>query len=235
MSILQVTALESGYFGTHIVRGVSLHVEPGEIVALIGPNGAGKSTLLTTLSGLLKPREGQVLLQGQNIAGMDPERVMMQGLAYVPQVGNIFPSLTVMETLEICYKGNNFQTALEEMLELFPRLKQKLHTRSGLMSGGERQMCAIARALINRPFHLVMMDEPSAGLSVGNVKAIFERVQWIRDNGMTVLLVEQNAAKALEIADRAYIMESGRIALEDSAKALLNSPAVREHYLGIRP
>ncbi|MGH7044473.1 MAG: ABC transporter ATP-binding protein, partial [Acetobacteraceae bacterium] len=199
-----------------------------------GPNGAGKSTLLHMLAGLLKPYEGQVVLRGREITDIEPERTMDAGLAYVPQVGNIFPSLTARETLEVCCRHRNFRAALDEVLELFPRLRTLLRRNAGLLSGGERQMLAIARALINRPFELLMADEPSAGLSANNVRAIFDRIGRIRDGGISVLLVEQNAAQALAVCDRAYVMEAGRIVLEGEGKALLNSPAVRQHYLGIQ-
>lgn len=234
MSLLEITQLESGYGGTHIVKGVDLHVERGEVVALVGPNGAGKSTLLNTIVGLLPPRSGRVRLNERDITNIQPERTIAAGLAYVPQSGSIFPTLTVYETLQVCYCRASFASALQEMLALFPRLRERLHARAGLLSGGERQMLAVARALINRPFDLILMDEPSAALSVGNVKAIFERIAWIRDAGISVLLVEQNAVKALEISDRAYIMEGGQIVHEDSGAALLQSSALREHYLGIR-
>ncbi|MDE2573233.1 MAG: ABC transporter ATP-binding protein [bacterium] len=234
MSLFTVAALESGYADQHIVKRVDMRVERAEVVALIGPNGAGKSTLLDTIAGLLKPRRGQVFLDGCEITGIDPEKTLSAGLAYVPQAGNIFPTLTVYETLQVCYRRDRFAAALEEMLELFPRLRQRLRTRAGLLSGGERQMLAIARALINRPFELLLMDEPSAALSVDNVRAIFERIAWIRQNGIAVLLVEQNAVKALQVCDRAYVMENGGIVLEDTGTALLGSSVVREHYLGIR-
>ncbi|HVA36549.1 MAG TPA: ABC transporter ATP-binding protein [Candidatus Dormibacteraeota bacterium] len=234
MALFEIAGLESGYGGQHIVKGVTLNVGRGEVVALIGPNGAGKSTLLTTVVGLLKPRAGTVTLNGRDITGIDPERTLAAGLAYVPQVGNIFPSLSVLETLRVCYRRESFSSALREMLELFPRLETRLHARAGLLSGGERQMLAIARALINRPFDLIAMDEPSAALSVDNLKAIFERIDWIRRAGISVLLVEQNAVQALRICDRAYVMEGGRIVLEGTGAELLSSSAVREHYLGIR-
>lgn len=232
--LLTVRDLSSGYAGQLIVRGIDLEVRRGEIVALIGPNGAGKSTLLHTLSGLLKPYEGQVALGGRDITGIEPERTLETGLAYVPQAGNIFPSLTAHETLEVCCRHRDFRGALDEVLELFPRLRALLRRNAGLLSGGERQMLAIARALINRPFDLLMADEPSAGLSADNVRAIFDRIGRIRDGGISVLLVEQNAAQALAICDRAYVMEAGRIVLEGEGRALLDSPAVRQHYLGIR-
>ncbi|MGH7068667.1 MAG: ABC transporter ATP-binding protein [Acetobacteraceae bacterium] len=232
--LLEVTRLRAGYAGQQIVRGVGLEVRRGEIVAVIGPNGAGKSTLLHTLAGLLKPYAGRVILAGREITGIDPERTLAAGLAYVPQVGNIFPSLSVFETLEVCCQRPDFGPALDEVLQLFPRLGVLARRTAGLLSGGERQMLAIARALINRPFDLLMADEPSAGLSANNVRAIFDRVEQVRQGGISVLLVEQNAARALAICDRAYVMEAGRVVLEDEGRALLNSPAVQRHYLGIR-
>ena len=233
-ALLEVHDLRSGHGGQLAVHGVPLDVRRGEIVALIGPNGAGKSTLLHTIAGLLRPYAGRIVLAGRDITGIKPEHTLASGLAYVPQVGNIFPSLSVLETLEVCYRGKAFANALEEMLAAFPRLRLLLKRNAGLLSGGERQMLAIARALINRPFDLLMADEPSAGLSIDNVRAIFERIEWVRDSGISILLVEQNAARALEIADRAFVMEAGRIVLEDQADALLHSPAVQRHYLGIR-
>ena len=233
MSLFTVSSLESGYSGQHIVKGVSLRVERGEIVGLIGPNGAGKSTLLNTIAGLLRPRSGSVTLNGRDITGIDPEKTLASGLAYVPQVGNVFPTLTVSEMLQVCYLRRDYPAALEEVLGLFPRLGERMRTAAGLLSGGERQMLAIARALINRPFDLLMMDEPSAALSVDNVRAIFDRISWIRESGISVLLVEQNATKALCICDRAYVMENGQIALEDTGASLLGSDVVRQRYLGV--
>ncbi|MGH7683550.1 MAG: ABC transporter ATP-binding protein, partial [Vulcanimicrobiaceae bacterium] len=220
--------------GQSVVRSVSIAVQPGEVVAVIGPNGAGKSTMLDTIVGLVKPQRGSVSMNGHDITGIDPEKTLENGIAYVPQTRNIFPSLTVQETLEVCFKRSDFAVAFDEILQLFPRLKQRLRSRAGLLSGGERQMLAIARALINRPFELIIMDEPSAALSVDNVRIIFERISWIRSQGIAVLLVEQNALKALEISDRAYVMESGRVVAEDSATALLESPTIAELFLGVR-
>ena len=234
MSLLDVCDLESGYGGQSVVRSVSIAVQPGEVVAVIGPNGAGKSTMLDTIVGLVKPQRGSVSMNGHDITGIDPEKTLENGIAYVPQTRNIFPSLTVQETLDVCFRRTDFAVALDEILQLFPRLKQRLRSRAGLLSGGERQMLAIARALINRPFELIIMDEPSAALSVDNVRIIFERISWIRSQGIAVLLVEQNALKALEISDRAYVMESGRVVAEDSAAALLGSPTIAELFLGVR-
>ncbi|TAM59782.1 ABC transporter ATP-binding protein [bacterium] len=234
MSLFTVSSLESGYGGQHIVKDVSLRVERGEIVGLIGPNGAGKSTLLNTIAGLLRPRSGSVTLNDRDITGIDPEKTLASGLAYVPQVGNVFPTLTVSETLQVCYLRHDYPAALQEVLGLFPRLGERMRTGAGLLSGGERQMLAIARALINRPFDLLMMDEPSAALSVDNVRAIFDRISRIRESGISVLLVEQNATKALCICDRAYVMESGHIAIEDTGAALLGSDVVRQRYLGVQ-
>jgi len=234
MSLLEVRDVESGYSGQSIVRGVTLTVNAGEVVAVIGPNGAGKSTLLDTIVGLVKPHRGTVFMNGRDITAIDPEKTLAGGMAYVPQTGNIFPSLTVKETLEVCFRRADFAGALAEMLDLFPRLRHRLSSRAGLLSGGERQMLAIARALINRPFELILMDEPSAALSVDNLRAIFERIAWIRSQGIAVLLVEQNALKALEVADRAYVMESGRIIAEDRASVLLESPTIADLFLGVR-
>lgn len=231
--LLEVRGLKGGYGDQLTLHGIDLDVGRSETVALIGPNGAGKSTLLHTIAGLLKPDEGSVSLGGKEITGIAPERTLAAGLAYVPQVGNIFPSLSALETLEVCCRRPGFAGRLKEILSLFPRLGERLKRNAGLLSGGERQMLAIATALINRPFDLLMADEPSSGLSSDNVRAIFERISWVRNEGIAVLLVEQNAERALAIADRAYVMEAGRIVLADEAKALLGSPAIRRHYLGM--
>ncbi len=234
MSLLQIEDLESGYLGQLVVRGASLTVEEGTVVALIGPNGAGKSTLLNTIVGLVKPSGGRVIFKGIDITGIAPEDALGAGIAYVPQVRNIYPSLTVLETLQVCYRRRNFTQALNSILTEFPQLRRRLHSRSGLLSGGERQMLALSTALINRPVDLILMDEPSAGVSVENVRVIFEEIRAIQRLGTTIVMVEQNAVQSLQMCDRAYVLEAGRVVAEGTGKELRESVALREVFLGIR-
>jgi ABC-type branched-subunit amino acid transport system ATPase component len=233
MALLEVHDLESGYEDQLVVRGASLTVGAGEVVALVGPNGAGKSTLLNTLVGFIKPSRGRVLLRGKDITSMPPDRAAVSGLGYVPQASNIFPSLNVLETLQVCYRGKAFGAALEEILVMFPLLKGRLKTRAGLLSGGERQMLALSVALINRPLDLLLMDEPSAGVSTDIVSSIFKRIEKLKDDGATILLVEQNVVRSLEICDRAYVMEAGRVVLEGRGDELRSSQALRDVFLGV--
>jgi ABC-type branched-subunit amino acid transport system ATPase component len=234
MSLLEVDNLQSGYLGQLVVVGATLHVDKGEVVALIGPNGAGKSTLLNTIIGLVRPVAGTVIFDGANITGIATEATASLGIGYVPQVRNIFPSLTVLETLQVCCRRRDFKVALDEVLDDFPQLRRRLRVRSGLLSGGERQMLALSTALINRPLRLVLMDEPSAGVSVDNVRAIFDRIRTIQLAGATILMVEQNAVRSLEMCDRAYVLEAGRVALEGSGQDIRNSPELRQIFVGVK-
>jgi branched-chain amino acid transport system ATP-binding protein len=218
------------------LRGVSLSVMPGEIVALIGGNGAGKSTLLRSIAGLLPPDSGEITFQGLPIARKASHRVAGLGIAYVPEGRRVFPRLTVMENLEmgafLRHDRGSIGEDLGRMFQLFPILRERQKQLGSTLSGGEQQMLALARALMSRP-KLLMLDEPSMGLAPIMVEKIFAVIQEIHRQGMTLLMVEQNARKALQIAQRAYVLETGKIVLEGPASALLHNPDVQRAYLGI--
>ena len=225
----------STYYGKiQALHDVSLHINQGEIVTLIGANGAGKTTLLMTLCGDPKPQSGQVLFEGQDITQWHTAKIMRGDIAIVPEGRRIFSRLTVEENL---YMGAFFvdkaeqESLLAEVYELFPRLKERVHQRAGTMSGGEQQMLAIGRALMSKP-RLLLLDEPSLGLAPIIIQQIFEIIERLRDRGMTIFLVEQNANQALKLADRGYVLETGRVVLEGSGAELLADPAVRQAYLG---
>lgn len=225
----------STYYGKiQALHDVSLHINKGEIVTLIGANGAGKTTLLMTLCGDPKPQSGQVLFEGQDITQWHTAKIMRGDIAIVPEGRRIFSRLTVEENL---YMGAFFvdkaeqESLLAEVYELFPRLKERVHQRAGTMSGGEQQMLAIGRALMSKP-RLLLLDEPSLGLAPIIIQQIFEIIERLRDRGMTIFLVEQNANQALKLADRGYVLETGRVVLEGSGAELLADPAVRQAYLG---
>jgi branched-chain amino acid transport system ATP-binding protein len=217
------------------VKGVSVTVNEGEIVTLIGSNGAGKSTTLRTVSGLIKPRKGDVTFQGASITGMAGHKIVGAGICHSPEGRRIFPKMTVQENLELgafLRKDNaGIQSDLKRVLELFPRLQERIAQKAGTMSGGEQQMLAVGRALMGSP-KLLLLDEPSMGLAPVLVDLIFDTIQTIRDQGTTVLLVEQNALAALRIADYAYVLESGSLKLEGPAKQLAKDPEVVKAYLG---
>ena len=233
MSLLRVEKVVSGYGGMEILHQVSIQVEKGEIVSIIGPNGAGKSTLMKTIFGLLKAQQGKVFFKGEDITGLPPEQIVRKGMCYVPQVENVFPSLTVHENLEMgaFIREDDFQPRLEEVYELFPDLKDRKNTRVGKLSGGQRQMVALARALMLDP-EMLLLDEPSAGLAPLLVDMIFERIQEINQLGVTVLIVEQNARKALEFSDRGYVLAGGQNKLEGPGTELLANEEVGRLYLG---
>jgi branched-chain amino acid transport system ATP-binding protein len=234
---LEVRNLHASY-GQKIraLQGVSLTVRRGEIACLIGGNGSGKSTLLQTVSGLLWPDEGEIVFEGRRIDSLPAHRVAAGGVVQVPEGRRIFPRLTVVENLEMgAYLRRDAAAVaddLERMFDLFPILRTRRSQAGGTLSGGEQQMLAIARALMSRP-RLLMLDEPSMGLAPLVVEKIFETVRRINREGITVLLVEQNAQQALQIAHRGYVMETGRVTLEDQAQALLKNERVRKAYLGI--
>lgn len=234
-SALTATGLSAGYGQALILDGVSVHVEPGEIVTIIGPNGAGKSTLLKVLTGLLPARSGQVLLGSEDVTNVPAEMLVRKGIAYVPQVANVFPSLTVHENLALMFPPAAARAVVrqqvEAVLQTFPILREYLHKRAGLLSGGERQMLAMARAMVTDP-KVVLLDEPSAALSPVVAEQVFSIIKDIRRAGKPVLLVEQNARQALNISDRAYVLENGRNALEGPGAALLADPEVARLYLG---
>jgi len=232
--ILEVKNLEVSYGAIQALHGVSFEVEQGEIVTLIGANGAGKSTTLRTISGLIRPKSGEVIYEGVDITRVPPHKIVAMGLGHVPEGRRVFPMLTVRENLEmggfVAPKGE-IQTRMMEVFERFPRLKERQRQLAGTLSGGEQQMLAMGRALMAAP-KLLLLDEPSMGLSPLLVQEIFKIIKEINARGTTVLLVEQNANMALSIAHRAYVLETGRVVLSGDAKELRENPAVRSAYLG---
>ncbi|MEX0386658.1 ABC transporter ATP-binding protein [Spiribacter onubensis] len=233
MSLLQASGLYAGYGGVDILRGTNLRVEADEIVVIVGPNGAGKSTAMKAVFGLVPIREGRVEYMGEDITNRPPERMVTRGIAYVPQESNVFPSLTVLENLELgAYAlSGDHRPRMEKIFEIFPRLKERRHQQAGVMSGGERQMVAMGRALMVDP-HLLMLDEPTAGLSPRLIDETFERIKGINQLGIGVLMVEQNARQALAAADRGYVLATGENRYEDTGPALLANPEVAEMFLG---
>lgn len=235
MALLEIENLSVSYGSIRALRGISLKVEPGEIVTLIGGNGAGKSTTLRTISGLLSPQEGQILFEGKPIACKSPHSIAANRLIHVPEGRGIFANLTVEENLRLgayCRNdANEIRQDYEHALELFPRVKERLWQLAGTLSGGEQQMVAIARALLARP-KLLMLDEPSLGLAPQVVQLIFQVIRKINAGGTTILLVEQNANLALQVAHRAYVLEVGRIEMSGPAAELANSDDIRKAYLG---
>ena len=232
-TILKVEDMHVYYGAIHAVKGVSFEVGEGEIVALIGANGAGKSTILKTVSGLLHPRSGSITFMDKNIAHTDAHKLVRQGLAHVPEGRRIFLQMSVQDNLEMgAYTKKEVSKAdLEHMFELFPRLKERRKQIAGTLSGGEQQMLAMSRALMSHP-KLLMLDEPSMGLAPILVDQIFAIIKELHAAGTTILLVEQNASKALEIADRAYVLETGNITLSGTGAELAKSDEVRKAYLG---
>jgi branched-chain amino acid transport system ATP-binding protein len=234
--LLKVDAIETFYGPIQAIRGVSLEVQPGQIVTVLGANGAGKTTVLRTISGVLNPERGAVVFQGRDIANQDPDRVMRQGVCHVPEGRETFPFLTVRENLMMGAYSRRDKDGVAQDLELcfgyFPRLREREHQRAGLLSGGEQQMLAISRALMGRP-KLLLLDEPSLGLSPLLVQQIFEIVRRINaEQGVAILLVEQNAHIALKTAQYGYILEVGRIVAQDTCANLLAREDIREFYLG---
>jgi neutral amino acid transport system ATP-binding protein len=232
-ALLATRDLVAGYVSeVDILNGVSIRVSEGEIVTVIGPNGAGKSTLIKTIFGLLKPRRGSVLFKGEDIAGAKPHTITRKGMSYVPQLDNVFPSLTVEENLEMgAFDRSTVQQRIELMYELFPRLGERRRQVVGTMSGGERQMAAMARALMPDP-EVLLLDEPSAGLAPAFVDAIFAKVEEINRTGVTIVMVEQNAKRALAMSDRGYVLDVGTNRFEGAGKELLVDEKVIQLYLG---
>ena len=232
--LLEVTGLESGYGDVQVLRGVSLRVERDEIVCVIGPNGAGKSTLLKTVYGLVPTRAGSIRLEGREIAGTRPDRLTRSGLNFVPQLDNVFPSLSVAENVKVGALGVprlERGEALERVEGLFSIVRERGRQRAGTLSGGQRKLVALARALVTRP-SLLLLDEPSAGLAPQAVAAVFEKLAEISDLGIGIVMVEQNARRALALAHRGYVLDLGRNALEGTGEALLHDPKVVALYLG---
>jgi branched-chain amino acid transport system ATP-binding protein len=235
MALLEVNKIETYYGNIKALKGVSLTVDKGEIVTLIGSNGAGKTTTLRTISGMLRPRTGQVLLNGKRIDSVRADQLVRLGIGHSPEGRRIFSRMTVRENLEMGAFARNDRAGIaadmERMFTLFPRLRERVNQTGGTLSGGEQQMLAMGRALMSKP-SVLLLDEPSMGLSPILVETIFSIIKQINKDGMTILLVEQNALLALEIANRGYVIETGQIVLEDTGRNLLRSEKVRKAYLG---
>ena len=233
--LLTAYAITAGYGRLDILHDVSVHVSPGEIVSVIGPNGAGKSTAFKTIVGFLRPRTGRVVFNGEEITGLRPDLVLRRGLAYVPQGRLVFPQMTVLENLEMgaytVEEPARIAEAFERVYALFPILFDRRRQKAGTMSGGEQQMVAIGRALMTTP-RLILLDEPSLGLSPKYVTLIFDKLVAMKRAGYTLMVVEQNAARALAIADRGYVLELGKNRFEGAGTALLADPEVKRLYLG---
>jgi neutral amino acid transport system ATP-binding protein len=233
-NLLEVKDVYAGYVpDCYILQGINFRIEQGELVTVIGPNGAGKSTLAKTIFGLLSPNKGHIIFKGENITGLKSDQIVKKGMCYVPQVANVFPSLTVEENLEMgaYISSEKPQKQIGYIYTMFPRLKERRNQKAGTLSGGERQMLAMGRALMLDP-DLLLLDEPSAALSPILVNSVFEQIKAINESGKAVVLVEQNAKKALIMADRGYILENGKDAMEGKGEDLLNNPKVGELYLG---
>lgn len=236
--MLTLTSADVYYGNVQALKGVSLHLNEGEIVALIGANGAGKTTTLRAISGLLSPRRGKVIFNGKAVGGLPPEAVVRMGISQVPENRRLFGALSVRDNLLLGgyhlawrEKRAKLRGDLERVYDLFPVLRERAQQLAGTLSGGEQQMLAIGRALTSRPL-LLLLDEPSLGLAPRAARAIFDAIAQFRQQGLTVLLVEQNARAALQIADRAYVLETGRVVMEGSSQELLNQKEVQRAYLG---
>ena len=236
MSLLTLENVHSYYGRIHALQGISLTVEEGEIVTLIGANGAGKSTTLRTISGLIHPKQGRIMLKDKDISHMEPHMIVNSGVGHVPEGRGIFPKLTVKENLEIgafvIDDPAEVERRMEYAFELFPRLKERIAQKGGTLSGGEQQMLATARGLMLNP-HILMLDEPSMGLSPVLVELIFDIIKQMNEKGTTILLVEQNALMALSIAHRGYVLQTGQIVLTDTAANLKKNEMVKKAYLGM--
>ena len=233
--MLNIQGINVYYGNIHAIKDVSFHVHPGEIVTLIGANGAGKSTVLKTISGLLRTKTGEITFDGQDIRTTAPHKIVGMGLAHVPEGRRVFAELSVYENLKMGAYTRSDKNEIEESLanvyKRFPRLEERKNQMAGTLSGGEQQMLAMGRALMSRP-KIILMDEPSMGLSPILVNEIFDIIRSVSESGTTVLLVEQNAKKALAIADRAYVLETGRITMSGNAKDLLEDDSIKKAYLG---
>ncbi|MCH5344759.1 MAG: ABC transporter ATP-binding protein [Acetatifactor sp.] len=235
MAMLEVKDLKVYYGMIQAIKGVSFHVNEGEVIALIGANGAGKTTILHTISGLLAPKEGSITFEGKDIVKIPGHKIVSMGMAHVPEGRRVFAQMSVLQNLKMgAYTRKDKEEitrTLETVFERFPRLEERQSQLAGTLSGGEQQMLAMGRALMSHP-KIILMDEPSMGLSPIFVNEIFDIIESVSKSGTTVLLVEQNAKKALSIADRAYVLETGNIALEGKASDLLNNDAIKKAYLG---
>jgi branched-chain amino acid transport system ATP-binding protein len=232
---LQVRDLHAGYGKIPILDHVSLQITGGEVVAVVGPNGAGKSTLLKAISGLIRPYSGEILFDGRNLSGWPAYNIARTGISYVPEGGRLFPNMTVRENLfmgAFATPANLKSGLLEEIYTLFPILEKRGRQLARTLSGGEKQMLDISRGLVSRP-KLLLLDEPSLGIAPKLVEEIYERLHMLKDKGLTVLLVEQNTTFALELADRAYVLENGRVVLAGSGPEVAANPGIRKHFLGL--
>ena len=235
MAMLEVKDLQVSYGMIQAIKGISFEVNQGEVIALIGANGAGKTTILHTVTGLLAPKAGSIMFEGQDITKIPAHKIVSMGMAHVPEGRRVFAQLSVYDNLKMGAYTRKDKNEIEESLEMvykrFPRLEERKNQMAGTLSGGEQQMLAMGRALMSKP-KIILMDEPSMGLSPIFVNEIFNIIQEVSASGTTVLLVEQNAKKALSIADRAYVLETGNIALEGDAKILMNDDSIKKAYLG---
>jgi ABC-type branched-subunit amino acid transport system ATPase component len=231
--MLRAEKITAGYGALDILHHVSIQVVEGQIVSVIGPNGAGKSTLLKTIFGILKPRNGKVVLKDEDITGLKPDRVARKGISYVPQVENVFPSLTIQENLEMgaFIREDDYSQRLKEVYELFPLLEGRKKQKAGQLSGGQRQMVAMGRALMVDP-QILLLDEPSAGLAPIFVAGIFEKIKDINATGVAIMIVEQNAREALKMSHHGYVLAMGRNVLDDKGEALLANEEIGRLYLG---
>lgn len=233
MIILKTEDITAGYTEVDILHDVGIKVKSGEIVSIIGPNGAGKSTLLKTIFGILKPRNGNVTLKGEDITGLKPDKIVRKGISYVPQVDNVFPSMTIQENLEMgaFIRDDDYSKRLDEVYNLFTVLRERKKQKVGHLSGGQRQMVAMGRALMLDP-QVLLLDEPSAGLAPILVSDIFEKIMEINATGVAIIIVEQNAREALKMAHHGYVLAMGRNVLDDKGEALLANKEVGRLYLG---
>ena len=233
MTVLEAREVVSGYGEVEILHKVSIRVEEEEIVTIIGPNGAGKSTLLKTVFGLLPCKSGRVFFGGEDVTGRSPEVMVRKGMSYVPQSDNVFPTLTVQENLEMgaFIRRDDYRSKMEEVLALFPDVLERRHTRAGKLSGGQRQMLALARALMLEP-RILLLDEPSASLAPNMVELVFAKILDINRSGVSIIMVEQNARESLKLSHRGYVLAMGQNRLEGSGESLLESEEVGKTYLG---
>lgn len=233
MRVLEVEDVYSGYGETEILHGISVYVAPGEIATIIGPNGSGKSTLMKTIFGLLLPTQGKVALDNEDITGLRPDRIVRKGMCYVPQSDNVFPSLTVLENLEMgaFIRDDDYSGSITDVFARFPVLEERKSQRAGSLSGGEQQMLAMGKALMLNP-KVLLLDEPSAGLAPRMVEEILQKIVEIKHSGVAILMVEQNAKEGLRLSDRGYVLAMGKKRFEDEGLALLNNPDVGRLYLG---